>query len=456
MANQLSATVYQIDGNPQRQPITVSFLTNNIFIKEATISTNPAVQSAITYYPNTSNQLEAQTFYVSEDIDALFTDVNPGVSSMVQVTVLDINGDPQPSGGVKYCFPVLGISIWENVVGDINSIVQFKNKKYGVLETESFLVSIANAYSEGPQGPQGIQGPVGPEGPIGPVGPAGLNWQGAWSDSETYVVDDAVGYDGASWFCIDNVGPSVTPPDVDTTNWALLASQGAQGPIGATGAQGPTGPQGPQGSSNISTLGTSLYSTNPSAGPGFSQSNGIFLGNQAGSGATTAYNSNFLGIASGRNAADANSSNFFGNAAGENATSANDSNFSGVLAGYAASNANNSNFFGFFAGRQAVNASNSNFFGNTAGQNASSANNSNFFGSGAGKNSFGNNVNAFGVNAGLGNSINGMTIFSNASLPSFPDHATAAAAITVPNGASANCTYLYHNQATNSIGAVKL
>ena len=99
----------------------------------------------------------------------------------------------------------------------------------------------------GPAGPQGVQGPIGPQGAIGPVGPAGLNWQGAWSASGTYVIDDAVGYNGASWFCIGNVGPSATPPDVDTANWALLAAEGAQGPIGATGAQGPTGPQGPAG-----------------------------------------------------------------------------------------------------------------------------------------------------------------------------------------------------------------
>jgi hypothetical protein len=139
----------------------------------------------------------------------------------------------------------------------------------------------------GPAGPQGIQGPVGPQGPIGPVGPAGLNWQGAWSASGTYVIDDAVGYNGASWFCINPVGPSATPPDLDTTNWALLAAQGAQGPAGATGAQGPTGPQGPQGPAGGSsykvyravvdvftlsatilenTLGVSLTISNPSNG----------------------------------------------------------------------------------------------------------------------------------------------------------------------------------------------
>jgi hypothetical protein len=114
-------------------------------------------------------------------------------------------------------------------------------------------ISVADFVSQygqgpvGPAGPQGVQGPIGPQGALGPVGPAGLNWQGAWSASGTYVVDDAVGYNGASWFCINNVGPSVTTPDSDPTNWALLAAEGAQGPQGIPGVQGPTGPQGPSG-----------------------------------------------------------------------------------------------------------------------------------------------------------------------------------------------------------------
>jgi hypothetical protein len=41
-------------------------------------------------------------------------------------------------------------------------------------------------------------------------------------------------------------------------------------------------------------------------------------------------------------------------------------------------------------------------------------------------------------------------------MPSFADHTAAALAITVALGASAGDTYLYHNQATNSIGAVRL
>jgi hypothetical protein len=100
----------------------------------------------------------------------------------------------------------------------------------------------------GPAGPQGVAGNTGPAGPVGPIGPAGLNWQGAWSALGTYVIDDAVGYGGASWFCIANVGPTATVPSADPTKWALLANIGATGATGLTGLQGPTGATGPAGS----------------------------------------------------------------------------------------------------------------------------------------------------------------------------------------------------------------
>jgi hypothetical protein len=108
----------------------------------------------------------------------------------------------------------------------------------GAISVQDFTAQVASVI------PSGAQGPAGPQGVPGPVGPAGLNWQGAWSASGTYVVDDAVGYGGASWFCIDPVGPTATTPDSDPTNWALLASQGATGPQGPQGIQGVQGPSG--------------------------------------------------------------------------------------------------------------------------------------------------------------------------------------------------------------------
>lgn len=122
----------------------------------------------------------------------------------------------------------------------ISTSVDLTERKSAVLNktTEPFTIEdIASSVGVGAQGPQGVQGPAGP---LGPVGPAGLEWQGAWVSGTSYVADDAVGYDGASWFCILATSGTTTP-DLDTTHWALLASQGAQGP---QGVQGPTGPQG--------------------------------------------------------------------------------------------------------------------------------------------------------------------------------------------------------------------
>ena len=128
---------------------------------------------------------------------------------------------------------------------------------------------------EGPAGPQGIQGEQGPQGEqgeigntgatgatgpqgvkgdAGPAGPAGLTWKSSWVSGASYDKDDAVGYADSSWFCLLTHSGISTPPNSDSTRWALLASQGAigpQGPTGATGAAGPAGPQGIQGIQGI-------------------------------------------------------------------------------------------------------------------------------------------------------------------------------------------------------------
>jgi hypothetical protein len=118
------------------------------------------------------------------------------------------------------------------------------------------ITDFAATLPAGPTGPQGVAGVAGATGAPGPVGPAGLNWQGAWSAGGTYIIDDAVGYGGASWFCIDPVGPSATTPDTDPTNWALLAAEGAPGSTGATGLQGPTGAAGPSNALSVGTITT--------------------------------------------------------------------------------------------------------------------------------------------------------------------------------------------------------
>lgn len=112
----------------------------------------------------------------------------------------------------------------------------------------------------------------------------------------------------------------------------------------------------------------------------------FFVGNSAGSAATSAYNSIFIGGSAGQNATSANNSVFLGGSAGQGATSASSSNFLGVNAGLNATGASGSNFFGNGAGQVTTtsSASNGNFFGTNAGKNATGASNSNFFGSSAG------------------------------------------------------------------------
>jgi hypothetical protein len=129
----------------------------------------------------------------------------------------------------------------------IATSVDLTERKSAVLNktTEPFTIEdIASTVGVGATGPQGVQGPAGP---LGPVGPAGLEWQGAWVSGTSYVADDAVGYDGASWFCILATSGTTTP-DLDATHWALLASQGAQG---IQGVQGPTGAQGAAGNTAL-------------------------------------------------------------------------------------------------------------------------------------------------------------------------------------------------------------
>ncbi len=150
-------------------------------------------------------------------------------------------------------------------------------------ETQPYTIEdLAATVGVGSEGPQGVEGPAGPP---GPVGPAGLEWQGSWVSGTSYVADDAVGYDGASWFCILATS-GTTAPDVDSTHWALLASQGAVGPAGA---QGPTGPQGPSGGAGtlqqtvdngntITSGGITTTLTNASIVIGGSSTSGITLG----------------------------------------------------------------------------------------------------------------------------------------------------------------------------------
>jgi hypothetical protein len=153
---------------------------------------------------------------------------------------------------------------------------------------------------------------------------------------------------------------------------------------------------------SINTSGTTLYSTNPSTS-NFSNNNSVYLGLNAGRGATGATYSNFLGLNSGSGATSASYSNFFGADSGFGATGANTSNFLGFEAGYGATGASSSNFLGNRTGKGATTASQSNFLGLNAGSGATNAFGSNFLGTNAGSGAMQANNSIFiGTSAGRG------------------------------------------------------
>jgi len=107
--------------------------------------------------------------------------------------------------------------------------------------------------ANGPQGATGATGAAGPQGATGAIGPKGLNWQGAWSSTTAYAMDDVVFVNGSSYTALV-ANTNVQPPAAST--WSLLSqkgdigaagAEGPQGLTGATGGIGPVGPQGPQG-----------------------------------------------------------------------------------------------------------------------------------------------------------------------------------------------------------------
>lgn len=115
-----------------------------------------------------------------------------------------------------------------------------------------------SANIKGPTGSTGPSGPTGPTGAAGAVGPAGLTWRGAWSNANTYAINDSVTWGGSSYYATVAKAAGLAPPTGTASNpgaddtavnagWALLAIQGATGLTGPTGAQGATGPAGAAG-----------------------------------------------------------------------------------------------------------------------------------------------------------------------------------------------------------------
>ena len=97
----------------------------------------------------------------------------------------------------------------------------------------------------GPQGPAGTAGADGEQGPIGltgATGPQGLqgekgmSWQGTWTSSVIYLVDDVVAYNGSSYINIQETSGTENPDN--TSYWEIVAQKGIDGSSGGGGSGG--------------------------------------------------------------------------------------------------------------------------------------------------------------------------------------------------------------------------
>ena len=100
--------------------------------------------------------------------------------------------------------------------------------------------SVGETGATGATGPKGDTGDQGIPGIDAAIAPAGLTWSGTWSGTQSYLRNHVVGFASASWWSKNNIAGRPFPlspnlaPNIDTTNWALLATQGPVGPQGRT------------------------------------------------------------------------------------------------------------------------------------------------------------------------------------------------------------------------------
>jgi len=211
---------------------------------------------------------------------------------------------------------------------------------------------------------------------------------------------------------------------------------------------------------SVNAYGT-LYSEAIGAGQGsqYSDANNIFIGKNAGVGATYANGSIFLGYSAGQNVSSVSpflpsvmigksagynavstpGSVFLGESAGSQATNAGRSQFIGASAGSGATYASDSNFLGFYAGFVAVNANSSLFTGRYTGAFASNASYSTLIGE-----RVGNNADAYmsgALGAGIGN--NNIIIGTNISLPDSTANAINIGGVLFGTGTNADVGTLY-------------
>ena len=101
------------------------------------------------------------------------------------------------------------------------------------------MVRVGTNGSDGLDGTNGTDGIDGTNGIDGADGTSFI-WSGSWSNSNTYVINDAVAHSGSSYVCIlghSNQEPDWNPP-IGNTYWDLMARVGTSGTDGTDGTDG--------------------------------------------------------------------------------------------------------------------------------------------------------------------------------------------------------------------------
>jgi hypothetical protein len=225
-------SIYATGGGDQdSQPTTSTLNSDN----------GAVVANAVTVSAGTSGSVRVYTTdetHVVLDIDGYFI---PDTSVTSQ-GAWSITSTYAQNAAVSYN----GSSYVSLVANNTGNEPDTSTSQWSVLAQQGATGPAGAAGPQGPAGPIGPTGTTGSQGAQGPIGPAGLTFQGTWSNSHTYALKDAVYYNGSSYLSLV-ANNTAYEPDTSTSQWTLLAEQGATGPTGATGQQGPQGITGPAG-----------------------------------------------------------------------------------------------------------------------------------------------------------------------------------------------------------------
>lgn len=160
-------------------------------------------------------------------------------------------GDTGPAGAAAT------ITVGTTTTGAEGTSATVTNSGTSSAAVFDFVIPVGATGATGPQGPQGEIGP------IGPTGATGIEWQGTWDSLTDYVNNDAVFYNGASWFAAGDP-PVGDVPSESSLYWFPLALQGATGPQGdaatiAVGTVTTVSPASPATVTNVGTSGAAVF-----------------------------------------------------------------------------------------------------------------------------------------------------------------------------------------------------